>query len=116
MNTEYEVHATKTKLLHLIYTDDLKLVDQMRNSSKNRCIRVRILSDGIHMEFRLDKCTETIFKKAKLVHLQNLILYVNKDIYEHEQEKTYHYHKYLWIEENEGIQCTKQGYSLFQNI
>jgi len=69
-------------------------------SSKNRCTRVRILSDGIHMEFRLDKCAETIFKKVKLV---------NKEIYEHEQEKTYQYHKHPGIEENEGIKCTKRG-------
>jgi hypothetical protein len=53
------------------------------------------------MECRLDKCAETIFKKAKLV---------NKEIYEHEQGKTYQYHKHLGIEENEGIKCTKRGY------
>jgi hypothetical protein len=58
-----------------------------RKSSKNKCIRVGILSDGTHMEFRLDKCAETIFKKAKLVHLQTLILYVNKEIHKHEQGK-----------------------------
>jgi hypothetical protein len=28
MNTEYEEHATKTKILHLIYMDNLKLVDK----------------------------------------------------------------------------------------
>jgi hypothetical protein len=61
------------------------------------------------MECRLNKCAETIFKKAKLVHLQNLILYVNKDIHEHEQGKTYHCHKYTGIKENEDIQSTKQG-------
>ena len=51
------------------------------------------------MEFRLDKCAETIFKKVKSVHLQTLILYVNKVIHKHEQGKTYQYHKYLGIEE-----------------
>ena len=38
-------------------------------------------------------------RQQKLVHLQTLILYVNEKIHEHEQGKSYHYHKYLGIEE-----------------
>ena len=28
MNTEYEEHATMTKMLHVIYMDDMKLADK----------------------------------------------------------------------------------------
>jgi hypothetical protein len=28
MNKEYDKHATKTKILHLIHMDDLKLIDK----------------------------------------------------------------------------------------
>jgi hypothetical protein len=30
-------------------------------------------SDDIYMEFGLDKCTEIVFKKGKLVHSQNIV-------------------------------------------
>jgi hypothetical protein len=32
------------------------------------------------MRFGLDKCAETILKKGKLVHLQNLIRNINREI------------------------------------
>jgi hypothetical protein len=52
------------------------------------------------MAFRLDKCAKTVLKKGKLVHLQNLMLDINRDIQELEQGKK---HKYLGTEESEGI-------------
>jgi len=62
---------------------------------------VRTFSDDISMEFGLDKCTEIVLKRGKLVHSQNLILDFTRDIRELEQGKTY---MYLGIEETEGIQ------------
>ena len=62
---------------------------------------VRTFSDDISMEFGLDKCTEIVLKRGKLVHSQNLIRDFDRDIQELEQEKTY---KYLGTEESEGIQ------------
>jgi hypothetical protein len=53
------------------------------------------------MEFGLEKCSRITFKKGKLIHLQNLVIDINREIQELEQEKT---HKYLGIEESEGIQ------------
>jgi hypothetical protein len=53
------------------------------------------------MEFGLHKCAEIVLKKGKLVNLQNLILYFNREIEELELGKTY---EYLGIEETEGIQ------------
>jgi hypothetical protein len=52
------------------------------------------------MEFGLDKCAKIVFKR-KLVHLQNLVVDINREIQELEQRKTY---KYLGIEKRDGIQ------------
>jgi hypothetical protein len=53
------------------------------------------------MEFGLDKCAKIGFKKGKLVHSQNLVLDINREIQELEQGKTY---KYLGSEESDSIQ------------
>jgi hypothetical protein len=53
------------------------------------------------MEFGLDRCAKIVFKKAKLVHSQNLMTDINREIQELEQGITYNY---LKTEENEGIQ------------
>jgi len=53
------------------------------------------------MEFGLEKCAKIAFKRGKLVHLQNLVININREIQELQQGKTY---KYLRIEESEGIQ------------
>ena len=52
------------------------------------------------MEFGLDKCAKLVFKEGRLVHLQNLVIGINREIQELEQGKTY---KYFGIEEIEGI-------------
>jgi hypothetical protein len=46
-------------------------------------------SGDIHMEFGLDKCAKIVFKKGKLVHSQNLMVDINREIQELEQENTY---------------------------
>ena len=53
------------------------------------------------MGFGLEKCAKFTFKKGKLIHSQNLVIDINREIQELEQRKTY---KYLGIEENEVIQ------------
>jgi hypothetical protein len=49
----------------------------------------------------LDKCAEVVFMKGKLVHSQNLVVDINREIQELEQGKTY---KYLGAEESDGVQ------------
>ena len=53
------------------------------------------------MEFGLEKRGKIAFKRGKLVHSQNLVIDINREIKELEQGKTY---MYLGIEEREGIQ------------
>jgi hypothetical protein len=53
------------------------------------------------MEFGLEKCAKIAFKRCKLVHSQNLVIDINREIQKLEQGKTW---KYLRIEESGGIQ------------
>jgi hypothetical protein len=101
LNTGYEEHTTKTKISHLLYMDDLKLLGKPEEELQKQIQTVTTFSDDIHMEFGLDKCAKSVFKKGKLVHLQNLVVDINREIQELEQGKT---HKHLVIEERDGIQ------------
>src|SRR5215469_1553793 len=97
LNTGYEEHTTKTKILHLLYMDDLKLIAKSEEELRKQIQTVKTFSDDIHMDFGLEKCA----KKGKIIHSQNLVIDINREIQELEQGKTY---KYLGIEEIEGIQ------------
>jgi len=101
LNTGYEEHTTKTKISHLLYMDDLKLIAKSEEELPKQIQTAKIFSDDIHMEFGLEKCAKIAFKRGKLVHLQNLVIVINREIQELEQGKSY---KYLGIEESEGIQ------------
>jgi len=114
LNTGYVEHITKTKISHLLYMDDLKLIAKSEEELQKQIQTVKTFSDDIHLEFGLGKCAKISFKRSKLVHLQNLVINFNREIQELEQGKTY---KYLRIEESEGIQhqqikeILKQEYS-----
>jgi len=53
------------------------------------------------MEFGLEKCAKIAFKRGKLVHSQNLVIDINREIQKLEQGETW---KYIGIEESECIQ------------
>ena len=101
LNTGYEEHTTKTKISHLLYMDDLKLIAKTEEELQKQIQTVKTFSDDIHMEFGPEKCAKIAFKRGKLVHSQNLVIDINREIQQLEQGKTY---KYLRIEESEGIQ------------
>ena len=101
LNTGYEEHTTKTKISHLLYMDELKLIAKSEEELQKQMQTVKTFSDDINMEFGLEKCAKITFKRSKLTHLQNLVIDTNRVIQELEQGKTY---KYLGIEESEGIQ------------
>ena len=81
------------------YVDNLKLTGNTEEEFQQQMQTVRTFSDDIHMEFGLDKCAKTVLKKGKLLHSQNLIPDINREIQDLEQGKTY---KYRGIEESEG--------------
>jgi hypothetical protein len=81
--------------------DDLKLTAKSEEEIRKQIQTVKIFSDDIYMEFGLEKCAKITFKKGKLIHSQNLVIDINREIQELEQGKMY---KYSGIEESEGIQ------------
>jgi len=101
LNTGYDKHTTKTKTSYLLYMDDLKLIAKSEEELQKQIQTVKTLSDDIHMEFGLEKCSRIAFKRGQLAHSQNLVIDINREIQEPEQGKTY---KYLGIKESEGIQ------------
>jgi len=70
LNTGYEEHTTKTKISHLLYMDDLKLIAKPEEEIQKQIQTVKTFSDDIHMEFGLEKCAKMTFKRGKLTHLQ----------------------------------------------
>jgi hypothetical protein len=101
LNTRYEEHTRNTKISHLLYRDDLKLIGISEEELQKQIQTVKTFSDDIHMEFGLEKYAKIAFKRGKLAHLQNFVIDINREIQELEQGKAY---KYLGIEESEGIQ------------
>jgi hypothetical protein len=79
----------------------LKLISISEEELQKDIQKVITISDDIHMEFRLDRCTKVVLKKGRLVHLQNLVSDFNREIQELEQGNTY---KYLRTEESGDIQ------------
>jgi hypothetical protein len=89
LNTGFEEHTTKTKISHLLYTDDLKLTGKSEEELQKQIQTITTFSDDIHMEFGLDKCATVVFKKGKLDQSPNLVVGINRDILELGQGKTY---------------------------
>jgi hypothetical protein len=80
LNTGYEEHTTKTKISHLLYMDDLKLIAKSEEELQKQIQKVNNFSDDINMEFGLEKCAKIKFKRGKLTHLQNLVIDTNREI------------------------------------
>jgi len=74
LNTGYVEHTTITKISHLLYIDDLKLMGKTEEEIQIEMQVVRNFSNDVHMDFGLDKCAEIVVKRGKLVYSQNLIL------------------------------------------
>jgi hypothetical protein len=88
LNTGYEEHTPKTKLSHLLYMDDLKLIAKSEEELQKQIQTVNNFSDDIYKEFGLDKCAKFTFKRDKVTHSQNLVIDINTEIQELEQGKT----------------------------
>jgi hypothetical protein len=48
LNTGYEEHNTKTKISHLLYMDDLKLIAKSMEELEKQIQTVKTFSDDIH--------------------------------------------------------------------
>jgi hypothetical protein len=79
LNTGYEEHTTKTKISHLLYMDDLKLIAKSEEELQRKIQTVKTFSDDIHMEFGLEKCAKVTLKRGKLISSQNFVTDNNRD-------------------------------------
>ena len=67
--------------------DDLKLIAKSEEEIQKQKQTVKTVSDDIHMEFGLEKCAKIAYKRVKLVHSQNLVIDINREIQELAQGK-----------------------------
>jgi formate dehydrogenase maturation protein FdhE len=67
--------------------DDLKLIAKSEEEFRKQIQRFKTFSDDIHMNFGLEKCSKITFKKGKLIHSQNLVIDINRELQELEQGK-----------------------------
>jgi hypothetical protein len=54
LNTGYEEHTRKTKVPHLLYMDDLKLIAKSEKELQRQVQTAKTFSDYIYMEFGLE--------------------------------------------------------------
>jgi hypothetical protein len=62
LNTGYEEHTMKTKISHLLYMDDSKLIAKSEEELQSQIHTAKTFSDDIHMEFG--------FKNVLKLHLR----------------------------------------------
>jgi hypothetical protein len=67
--------------------DDMKLIAKSEEELQKQIQTVKTFNDVIRMDFGIDKCAKTTFKKGKLTDSQNLLIDINREIQELEQEK-----------------------------
>ena len=70
----YQVSSNKEKINHLLFTDDLKSYAKNEKGLESLVQAVRIFSDGIGMEFGIDKCATLVLKKVKVIKFDGMSL------------------------------------------
>ena len=59
-----EEHTTKTKISHLLYMDDLKLIAKSEEELQKQIQTVKTFSDDIHVEFGLQNVPRLHLREA----------------------------------------------------
>ena len=82
---------------HLLYMDDLKLLDRNENGLKNEMKIVQTISKDINMNFGLEKCARICLRRGSVQSKMHIGSTFENDIKELDPRKAY---KYLGIEES----------------
>ena len=61
----YKLSKSQEKINHLMYMDDLKLLVKNEKELETLIQAVRIYTQGIEMEFRIEKCAMLVMKNEK---------------------------------------------------
>lgn len=91
----------KTKINHLLYMDDVKMFGKTKQEMESLMNTVRVFSDGIGMQFGIDKCAITVLKRGKLESRNNDIIFDNQETIKSLDENNRY--KYLGILELDDI-------------
>ena len=102
--TGHQMQKGETKINHLLYMDDLKLIGQDDEELVTQIKTTKQFSDDIKMEFGLDKCAKVSIEDGKITKKDNIEVEPGKVISELEAEETY---KYLGVEEANEIKDGK---------
>ena len=66
VNFHYELGDKVTKLSHLLFMDDLKLLAKSHDQIDSLIATVQMFSMDIGMEFGINKCEEVILQRGKI--------------------------------------------------
>ena len=61
----YEFSESKEKINHLLFMDDLKLYSRSKKGLESLVQRIHVFSEGIGMEFGIEKCAMLVMEKGK---------------------------------------------------
>lgn len=103
-NTGYQCKNEKTKINHLLYIDDAKLIAKDEEELEKQLHLVKRFSDDVGMKFGIDKCAKATFIKGKIKASSNINLDDFNTIRSLEHLEAY---KYLGVEEHDGVQHKK---------
>ena len=100
-NTGYSYKIYNNTINHLFYIGELKLFAKNNQHLQSILNIVKQFSDGIRMEFGLDKCAKATFFLGKLLKVKYITLDTTTIIKDLEPEESY---KCLGVTEGDGIQ------------
>jgi len=83
----YQVHGTESKISHLLYMDDLKLLGRNENDLKNEIKIVQTISSDINMNFGLEKCERICLKRGRVQSKMHIGSTFENDIKEMDPRK-----------------------------
>ena len=87
----YEFSASKEKIDHLLFMDDLKLYTRSEKGLDSLVHTVRVFSEDIEMEFDIEKCIMLVMEKEKIVKSVGIELPDGKVIKSLQKGESYKY-------------------------
>jgi hypothetical protein len=95
------VYGTERKINHLLYIDDLKLIERSEEELRNEIKIVKTFSNDIKMKFGLEKCARISLRNGTVYRKEHIGNTMENEIKELEPMKVY---KYLGAAENHNIE------------
>ena len=87
----YEFSESKEKINHLLFADDLKLYSRSEKGLDSLVQIVRVFSEAIGMEFRIEKCAMLVIEKGMIVKSVGIELPDGKVIKSLQEGESYKY-------------------------